>query len=108
MTAISTTASTAVKGSRRWWVLASLTGALLMSLANLTTRNELSAGADAVSATIAGYSRAGLVGALLLFGAAVLVWLVPGLPGGRDTGSRRAGGRTRPRRSGRRAGSSPR
>jgi hypothetical protein len=56
---------------------AALGTALLTSVMNLTAKGQLSAGADTVTATIAGYSRAGLVGALLLLVAALLVWLVP-------------------------------
>ncbi|KAA1427636.1 MFS transporter [Nocardioides antri] len=56
---------------------AALGTALLTSVMSLTTRDELAAGADAATATIAGYARAGLVGALLLVVAAVLVWLLP-------------------------------
>jgi len=57
---------------------AALGTALLTSIINVTTRDELSAGTDAGAAAIAGYARAGLTGALLLFASAILVSIVPG------------------------------
>lgn len=53
---------------------AALGTALLTSVMTLTTRQELDGGAEMVSATVAGYSRAGLVGVLILLVASGLVW----------------------------------
>ncbi len=74
---------------------AALGTALLATVMNVATRDAQAAGASAVTATMAGFARAGLVGASMLAAAAVLVWLVCG--GHRHRRADRAG---RPRRGG--------
>lgn len=56
---------------------AALGTALLTTVMNVAMRGELASGASALTSTLAGYARAGVVGALMLAIAAVLVWLVP-------------------------------